>query len=289
MRDTTFEAAPATLEKITLEKTVVLRPAAQSTLGRTLMVGYSSLCYLLFLGVFLYLIGFVSNLLVPVTIDGAGSAGASAAGPWGMALAVNLLLLLAFGVQHSGMARVGFKKQITRFLPEAMERSTYVLMSSLVFVAIFAFWQPMPQMVWQLEQPILRGLAYGAFAMGWALVLLSTFLLSHFELFGLKQTWNHLQRRLPSLPTFKTPAFYRWVRHPLMTGFLIAMWATPDLTAGRALFAAGMTAYILVGTRFEEKDLVRFFGETYRRYQKKVPAFFPNPWKRISGPSDLAG
>ena len=284
MRDTTFDATPATLDNA-VDKTVVLRPA-QSTLSRSFMVGYSSLCYLLFQGVFLYLVGFVSNLVVPVTIDGTG---ASAAGPWGVALTVNLLLLTAFGVQHSGMARAGFKRQITRFLPEAMERSTYVLVSSLMFVAIFALWQPMPQMIWQLEQPVLRGLAYGAFAMGWALVLLSTFLLSHFELFGLKQTWNHLQRRVPSLPTFKTPAFYRWVRHPLMTGFLIAMWATPDLSVGRALFAAGMTAYILVGTRFEEKDLVRLFGETYRRYQKKVPAFFPNPWKRISGPKDLAG
>ncbi len=278
MRDTTFDAAAAPLEKA-----VDLRPT-HSTLSRSLMLGYSTFCYLLFLGVFLYLVGFVANVVVPVTIDGSG-----AAGPWGTALAVNLLLLLAFGVQHSGMARAGFKEKLTRWMPEAMERSTYVLVSSLVFVAIYALWQPMPHMLWQLEQPVLRGLAYGIFAMGWALVLLSTFLLSHFELFGLKQTWDHLRRRLPSLPTFKTPAFYRWVRHPLMTGFLIAMWATPDLSVGRALFAAGMTAYIVVGTWFEENDLVRAFGETYRRYQKKVPAFFPRPGKRLSSPEDLIG
>lgn len=254
------------------ERTVLLVPA-ETGMVRTMIVGYSVLCYLMFLGVFLYLVGFVTNLVVPITIDG------GEAGPWPVALAVDVLLLLAFGVQHSGMARKGFKERITRVLPRSMERSTYVLFSNLVLIALFVLWQPLPAMLWQAEEPLLRGAIYGVFAMGWVIVLLSTFLLSHFELFGLKQAWDHLRRRVPTLPQMRTPAFYRWVRHPLMTGFLIAMWATPDLSAGRAVFAAGMTLYILAGTRFEEKDLVTMFGDTYRRYQAKVPAFFPHPKK----------
>lgn len=250
--------------------TVLVRePPASSFLARTLGLIYGTLSYLVFLGTFLYAIGFVGGFVVPKTIDN------GVAGPLMPALFVNTLLLGIFAVQHSGMARRGFKAVLTRFVSPVIERSTFVLMSSLALILLFACWQPMPQIVWQVTN------SYAVFAfkalslLGWLIVLYATFLISHFELFGLKQVMMNFAGRVAPAVSFKTPGLYRFIRHPIYLGFIIAFWATPAMTAGHALFAFATTAYILIGIWLEERDLMAMFGEEYRKYRANVSMLLP--------------
>lgn len=236
---------------------------------RTLSLVYGILAYLLFLVVFAYSIGFVGDFLVPRTID----TGPSAA--LGVALAIDLGLLALFAVQHSGMARQGFKERWTRIVPRHVERSTYVLAATVTLAVVMWLWRPIPATIWSIEHPVAVAVLEGLFWAGWGIVLLSTFLIDHFDLFGLKQVWAHFRGEEPSAPEFQTPGLYRYVRHPLYLGFLMAFWATPHMTAGHLLFAGGVTGYILLAIQFEEKDLVRFHGAAYREYRRRVPMLFP--------------
>lgn len=226
------------------------------------------------LAALLYFIGFGADLLVPKPVD------AGAAVPWAEALAVDLLLLALFGLQHSVMARRGFKRWWTRIVPPAVERSTYLLATAAVLALLFRFWLPLDApLVWQVRQREFVVLLWILFALGWLLVLLSTFLINHFELFGLQQVFARLTGRTPPETQFRTPLLYRFVRHPLYLGLLLGLWAAPLMSAGRLLFAAGFTVYILVGIAFEERDLVAQFGERYRRYRAEVGMLLPR-WGR---------
>ncbi len=250
-----------------LSTAVVEKP---SLISKVFIFMYGVLCYLFFFGVILYLIGFMGNLLVPKGVDTGTSSSLMSA------LCINIGLIALFGVQHSVMARPTFKAWITQYLPQSMERSTFVLMSSLVVAFVMWQWQPMTEIVWSIKNPIGKGIMYGLFAMGWGLLFLSTFLIDHFELFGLKQGFQQFKTYRPVTPTFKTPWLYKLVRHPMMVGIMIGLWATPLLTIGHGLFAFSMTLYILIGIHFEEKDLVKTFGDEYRAYQKKVPKIIPD-------------
>jgi protein-S-isoprenylcysteine O-methyltransferase Ste14 len=229
---------------------------------------YGALAYVLFLAVFLYAIGFIGNFAVPKTLD------SPAETPWERALAINLGLLSLFALQHSIMARRGFKRLLTRVIPAAAERSTYVLASSLALGYLFWKWQPLGGAVWQIDDPIGRGLLYAGFAIGWALVLVSTFAINHFDLFGLRQVWRHVQGQPQSQLPFATPTLYRLVRHPLYVGWLFVFWSTPDMTITHAFFAAATTAYILIAVRFEEADLMKEHPE-YAVYRTRVPMIVP--------------
>jgi protein-S-isoprenylcysteine O-methyltransferase Ste14 len=229
---------------------------------------YSVVAYVLFLAVFLYLVAFVGNLWVPKSID------TGPASDLGWALLVNLLLISLFGLQHSVMARPAFKRWLTGFVPAAMERSTFVLAASLVLGLVMWQWRPIPATLWQAEGAAAIGL-WAMFALGWGVVLLSTFLINHFDLFGLRQGYlNLVQRAVTPLP-FRTTLLYRLVRHPIMLGFLIAFWFTPQMTVGHLLFAVGMSIYILVGVKHEERDLVQALGADYVAYRRGTPAFIP--------------
>ncbi|TWI05963.1 protein-S-isoprenylcysteine O-methyltransferase Ste14 [Luteimonas cucumeris] len=235
---------------------------------------YGTASYAVFLLAFLYAIGFVSGVAVPKHVDN----GTPTALP--LALAINLALLSLFAVQHSGMARPAFKRWFTRYVPASIERSTFVLASSLVLVLLYWQWRPLPALVWNVESEAARWLLHGLAALGWVLVLASTFLIDHFDLFGLRQTWRAALGRGPTpAAPFVTRALYRIVRHPIMLGFLIAFWATPTMTMGHLLFALVTTGYILVAVKYlEERDLVAQYGDTYRDYQRRVPMLLP--WRR---------
>lgn len=237
-------------------------------LKRILVFGYGVISYAIFFATFLYAIGFVGDLFVPRTIDGAPGV------PLWEALLVNLGLLALFAVQHSVMARPAFKRWITRYIPQAAERSTYVLLSSLALILLFGNWEPMGGVIWQVQDPVGQGLLYGAFAFGWGLVLLSTFLINHFDLFGLRQVWLFLIGRPYTPLVFKTPALYRVVRHPLYVGWLFAFWATPVMTVAHLVFAVMTTAYILIAIRLEERDLMDAHPE-YAGYRRRVPMLIP--------------
>jgi protein-S-isoprenylcysteine O-methyltransferase Ste14 len=235
---------------------------------------YGLVCYVLFLGSFLYAIGFVGNLVVPKTID----SGPSAALP--EALATDLVLLGLFAIQHSVMARSGFKAAWTRIVPRSVERSTYVLISSLLLALICWKWQALPTVVWDVSSPILKEILLALFALGWLIVLLSTFIINHFDLFGLRQVYLRMRGVDYTPVKFVERAFYKYVRHPLYLGFVLAFWATPRMSVGHLVFSIATTGYILVGISLEERDLVRFHGAEYAAYRERVPMLFPTGVKR---------
>jgi protein-S-isoprenylcysteine O-methyltransferase Ste14 len=239
--------------------------------GAFLTLFYGLAAYVLFLGTFAYAIGFANNLWVPKGID------SGVAGPLAESLAMDLLLLGIFAVQHSVMARRGFKRWWTRIVPPAAERSTYVLFATAALALILWQWRPIPQpVIWTVEGTAAT-VVWAIFWLGWAILLASTFLLNHFELFGLSQVFARLDERPVAEPEFRTPALYRLVRHPIYFGFLLGFWAAPVMSAGHLLFAAGATGYILVGIWFEERDLVAQFGDQYRRYRRQVSMLIPFP------------
>ena len=230
---------------------------------------YGAVVYTLFLGNFVYAFGFVGNILVPKSIDSAPS------GPFGEALLINTLLLGMFAVQHSVMARSGFKKWLTRFIPKPAERSTYVLSTVLALVAIFIFWRPMGGVIWDVHDPMGRVVLLSAYAFGWFLVLVATFLINHFDLFGLRQVWLYLSGREYTRLKFRTPGLYRVVRHPLYVGWLLAFWSTPTMTAAHLVFALLTTGYILFAIQLEERDLITIHGKEYVEYRRSVPMLVP--------------
>lgn len=234
---------------------------------------YGGLSYLVFFGVFLYLVGFVTDVAVPRTVDRALHA------PVAQAVLIDLGLLLLFALQHSVMARPAFKRWWTRFVPEPIERSTYVLLSSAVFVLMYWQWRSIDVTVWQVDSAPARIAVYSAAGVGWLIALASTFMIDHFELFGLRQVLHNLLSKPIVEKGFRVVLLYRLVRHPLMLGFLIAFWAAPTMTAGHLLFAAANTVYIVIAVRFEERDLVQELGEQYRRYQGRVPMLLPRVWR----------
>ncbi len=230
---------------------------------------YGVLAYVLFLGTFLYAIAFVGNLGVPTSVDSGKPASTATA------IVIDALLLGLFAVQHSVMARYAFKQRWTRVVSWHLERSTFVLAATLALALLLWQWRPLPAMIWDL-----RGTAMGSalsvlFWVGWGILLLSTFLIDHFELFGLEQVWLYVKGREFHRPDFKTPLFYQWVRHPLYLGFLIAFWSAPAMTVGHLIFSIATTGYLLVGIYFEERDLVRAYGDAYLEYKRHVPMLIP--------------
>jgi protein-S-isoprenylcysteine O-methyltransferase Ste14 len=236
---------------------------------RWLYFAYGIACHLLFLAVYAYFCGFTGNLLVPKSIDAPMSSAT------GAALAVDAALLLAFGLQHSIMARPAFKRMWTQFVPEPLERSTYVLVSCLVTGLLVWQWRPIDAVVWDIQNPIGRGAMWALFAAGWLMVPAVSLLISHFDLFGSRQVWLYFRgREYQSLP-FRTPLLYAHIRHPLYIGWGLAFWATPTMTAGHLLFAAALSAYMGLATLFEERDLLAHFGQQYEQYRRTVPRFIP--------------
>jgi methanethiol S-methyltransferase len=246
--------------------------AKGNALTRLVAFLYGIVAYLVFFVTFLYSIGFVEGLVVPKTIDGGTVV------PTAEAVIVNLLLMSLFAVQHSVMARKEFKQWWTQFVPPSVERTTYVLLASLVLALLIWQWRPMPTVVWQVANSQIAAALVGLSFVGWLIVLTSTFLINHFELFGLHQVANNLAGRPMPAPRFRTPLYYHFVRHPIYLGFIIAFWAAPTMTAGHLLFAAVTTAYIVVGIQLEERDLVDVFGDDYRRYKDRVSMLLP--WRK---------
>ena len=235
---------------------------------------YGLVCYGIFFLTFLYAIGFIGNFGVPRTID-AGFAPT----PTTVALVINLALLSVFAIQHSVMARQGFKRVWTKIVPASVERSTYVLLSSLALILLFWQWRPMPDIVWDVQNALGRNVLWAMFGFGWLLVLVSTFLINHFELFGLSQVWRNLKKQPPTHMTFREPFLYRIVRHPLYVGWFFTFWAIPTMTVGHLLFAAVASAYIVVAIQFEERDLMNFHPE-YAGYRERVPMLIPGLGKK---------
>jgi protein-S-isoprenylcysteine O-methyltransferase Ste14 len=243
-------------------------------MGGIISVLYGAIAYLIFLATFLYAIAFVGNLPVPKTIDSGETGGLAAA------LIINTLLLGLFAIQHSVMARPAFKRWWTRFVPAPVERTTYVLLASLALILLYWQWRPMPELIWSVTNPAGVAILQAIFWAGWAMVLISTFLISHLELFGLRQVYARLRGRQLPPPEFRTPFLYKSVRHPLYLGFLLAFWATPSMTFGHLLFATATTGYILIAIQLEERDLIQLFGDQYRRYRAQVSMLIP--WPRRS-------
>jgi len=230
---------------------------------------YGTLCYLSFLGIFLYAIGFLGNVVVPTSIDGTPQI------PFWSALAINTLLLGIFAVQHSVMARQGFKRWWTQYVPKPIERSTYVLFTNIALALMFFAWQPMGGEIWKVQESWGQSLVYGVYAVGWGIVFLSTLLINHFDLFGMRQVWLYLRGQEYAPLQFKTPALYERVRHPLYVGWLLVFWGTPTMTSAHLVFALMTTVYILMAIQWEEKDLVSAHGKAYEDYRRRVPMLIP--------------
>ena len=239
-------------------------------MSRAVTLIFAILTYAIFIATFLYLIVFVGDFsLASRTVDVGPQA------PVGLAVVIDLALIALFGLQHSVMARQGFKRWWTGIVPAPAERSVYVLSASIALMILFLWWRPIPAIVWNVTNPALSDLIWALFWIGWATVLLSTFLINHFELFGLQQAWLNMRGREAEPPRFRTPLLYKWVRHPLYLGFFLAFWATPEMTAGHLLLAAGMSAYMLIAIRYEEHDLVGLFGKDYEEYRQRVGMLIP--------------
>ncbi|MFO0690018.1 MAG: isoprenylcysteine carboxylmethyltransferase family protein [Myxococcota bacterium] len=244
---------------------------------------FGVIAYALFLAVFLYSTGFMTGLVVPKSIDSGPS------GPVGRALLVDLSLLAVFAVQHSVMARPGFKRAWTRIVDPRAERSVYVLASCIAMGALFALWEPLPAIVFELASPVARTIAYGLFGLGIATILYATFLIDHFDLFGLRQSWLALRGIPYTHRPFATPGLYRHVRHPLYVGWFLFFWATPTMTVGHLLMAIATTGYILIAIVFEERDLLVHFGSDYRAWRARTPLFFPRLGRRGLASGGQAG
>ena len=243
-------------------------------MGGIAAILYGVLAYVLFLGTILYAIAFVGDLPVPKTID------SGEAGPILPSLIIDVALLGLFAVQHSVMARPAFKRWWTQVVPQPVERTTYVVFASLVLIALYWYWQPIPQPIWTVENKIAATILIAISWLGWGVLFLSTFLINHFELFGLRQVYARLRGGTLPEPVFRTPFLYKRVRHPLYLGFLLAFWATPAMTAGHLLFAVATTGYILLGIYLEERDLIGLFGDQYRRYREEVSMIIPLPTRK---------
>ena len=249
---------------------------------RVMYVLYGVVCYLVFLGTFLYAFAFVEAAFVPRTVDAGGPSA-----PLGAALGADTLLLTLFAVQHSGMARRGFKTVWTRIVPKPIERSTYVLSASLCLLLLFYFWRPIPQVMWSVEAWASRVGLIAVSALGWGIVLFGTFLINHFELFGLRQVYLAARRRDLPQPQFRTPVLYKLVRHPIYLGFILAFWAAPTMTVGHLVFALATLGYIVVAIQLEERDLVHEYGARYLAYRQQVRGLVPIP--KGASPSRLGG
>ena len=244
-------------------------------MSKTLYMFFAAIAYAIFFATFLYLIAFVGSFAVPRTIDAGGSQTSI-----GIALTVNIVLIALFGIQHSVMARQGFKTAWTQIVPKPIERTVYVLFASGMLCVLYYFWHPIAGDVWRVENVTASIILWALFGLGWVIVLASTFLINHFELFGLQQVWRHMRGQVEAPFKFRTPFLYKLVRHPLYSGFLLAFWATPHMTYGHMLFSVGMTIYILIAIAYEEKDLVAYFGQDYERYQQNVGKLVPGVGKR---------
>jgi protein-S-isoprenylcysteine O-methyltransferase Ste14 len=246
-------------------------------MSRIGIFAYGVLSYAIFFAVFLYGIGFIGGFLTPTTLDSAPIS------TLGHALTVDLALLVAFAVQHSGMARPAFKTWWKRWVPEAAERSTYVLLSSLALAAMYVFWEPIGGVIWSVPDGIARNSVIGLYLFGWLLLLYTTFLIDHFDLFGLKQVWRRLSNKAYRAPVFRTPSLYKLIRHPLYIGWLTIFWAAPTMTVAHMIFALVTTGYILFAIRLEERDLVSAFGNVYVDYRARTPMLIPRLWSRRNG------
>jgi len=247
-------------------------------MSRVTSLLFAVAAYAIFFATFLYLIAFVGNLpFAPVTVDRGPEA------PVAAAIVINVALIALFGLQHSVMARQGFKRWWTQIVPRPAERSVYVLAASLALIILFLFWRPIPAIVWNATGTALETPLWALFAAGWVIVLISTFLINHFELFGLQQAWFHMRGREAAAPQFREPFLYRWVRHPIYLGFFLAFWSTPLMTAGHLLLAAGVSVYMLIAIQYEERDLVGIYGDTYEQYRHRAGMLTPRFRRRTSG------